>query len=323
MKTAEKKSFSQWMRSIRGQQILVTVVFMVIPIALLITFTYLPLFKMAQFSFYNMKYIGTRTYIGFQNYIDVFTRDDIFQALKLSLFYLVAAIVQMALALMLAAIVTSGLRGTAFFKGAVFFPYLVCGIAVGFIFKFFFTHGFVLDTLLTHIGFQLNSLPYWLKDTSVNNSMLAATSVWRYMGQNMVLFIGAMMSVDNDVYEAAVIDGANAWQKFWSITMPGIKTMVVLNLILSISGSISAFEPPYVITNGAFGTGTYFVIMDRIAHVNQKVGLASAMAVVLMFIIAFVTILQKLASHFLLDEDETGRTFHERRIAKKRSQSAQ
>lgn len=311
------------MRSIRGQQILVTVVFMVIPIALLITFTYLPLFKMAQFSFYNMKYIGTRTYIGFQNYIDVFTRDDIFQALKLSLFYLVAAIVQMALALMLAAIVTSGLRGTAFFKGAVFFPYLVCGIAVGFIFKFFFTHGFVLDTLLTHIGFQLNSLPYWLKDTSVNNSMLAATSVWRYMGQNMVLFIGAMMSVDNDVYEAAVIDGANAWQKFWSITMPGIKTMVVLNLILSISGSISAFEPPYVITNGAFGTGTYFVIMDRIAHVNQKVGLASAMAVVLMFIIAFVTILQKLASHFLLDEDETGRTFHERRIAKKRSQSAQ
>lgn len=177
--------------------------------------------------------------------------------------------------------------------------------------------------MLTTIGFNLNNLPYWLKDTSVNNIALAGTSVWRYLGQNMVLFIGAMMSVDSEIYEAAEIDGANAWQKFWAVTMPGIKTMIVLNLILSISGSLSAFEPPYVITNGAFGTGTYFVIMDRIAHTNQKVGLASAMAVVLMGMIIIVTVIQKLASRFLLDEDETGRTFRERRAAKKRSHAVQ
>ncbi|MCH3971362.1 MAG: sugar ABC transporter permease [Oscillospiraceae bacterium] len=310
------------LRSIRGQQRLVTVLFMIVPLFLLILFTYLPFAKMIQFSFFNMKYTGTRRFIGWQNYISVFTRSDIFPALKLSLFYMAGAVIQMALALFFATMLTGKLKGGAFFKGALFFPYLICGIAVGYIFKFFFTHGFVLDTLLTSVGFKLQNLPYWLKDTRINNIMLAGTSVWRYLGQNMIMFIGAMMSVDEDVYEAAMIDGANAWQKFWSITMPGIKTMVVLNLILSISGSLSAFEPPYVITNGTFGTGTYFVVMDRIAHVNLKVGLASAMAVVLMILIILVTVLQKVVSHLMLDEDETGHTYRERRAEKKR-QAAQ
>ena len=78
----------------------------------------------------------------------------------------------------------------------------------------------------------------------------------------------------------------------------------MLNLILSISGSLSAFEPPYVITNGTMGTGTYFVIMNRIAHENQKVGLASAMAVVLLGIIVLCTIGQKLFFKYVLKEGE-------------------
>ena len=104
----------------------------------------------------------------------------------------------------------------------MFFPYLVCGIAVGFIFKFFYTRGFVLDTVLQWCGFKLDSLPYWLKDTSINNISVAATSVWRYMGQNMVLFIGAIMSVDSSLYEAAAIDGANGWAKFRYVIHPSI-----------------------------------------------------------------------------------------------------
>ena len=86
----------------------------------------------------------------------------------------------------------------------------------------------------------------------------------------------------------------NKFQQFKYIILPSIKTIFVLNVILSISGSLSAFEPPYVITDGANGTGTYFVVMHDIAHTQQKVGLASAMAVVLLGIIFLVTIFQKL-----------------------------
>ena len=78
-----------------------------------------------------------------------------------------------------------------------------------------------------------------------------------------------------------------------------------MNVILSITGSLSAFEPPYVITSGANGTGTYFVIMNEIAHVTQKVGLASAMAVVLLIIIFICTILQKLFFKYAFREADT------------------
>ena len=105
-------------------------------------------------------------------------------------------------------------KASGVFKGFMFFPYLVCGIAVGFIFKFFYTRGFVLDTVLQWCGFELDNLPYWLRDTKINNFSVAATSIWRYMGQNMVLFIGAIMSVDSSLYEAAAIDGASGWDKF-------------------------------------------------------------------------------------------------------------
>lgn len=283
-----RKSLKQWLRSMRGQQILVTLVFLFVPLLLLITFTYLPFFKMVQFSFFNMRYIGRRTFVGLQNYIDVFTRDDIFHALTLSLYYMAGSVIQMALALLFATLLSFKTKGSKFFRGALYFPCLICGISVGFIFKFFFTHGFVLDTLLSWVGFNVDTLPYWLRDESINNIVLVACSLWKYMGQNIVMFIGAIALVDPTLYKAAEIDGANSWHRFKDIILPSISTIVVLNLIISVSGALSAFEMPYVVTGGGFNTSTYFVIMDKIAHTDQKAGLASAMAVVLLALIIFL-----------------------------------
>jgi multiple sugar transport system permease protein len=239
-------------------------------------------------------------------------------SLRLSFYYLAASFVQLSLALFFACILSFKLRGRNFFKGVIFFPFLVCGIAIGFMFKFFFTHGFVLDTVLGWLGVNKEILPYWLRDTRVNNAMLAATSVWRYLGQNMVLFIGAISSIDPTLYEAADIDGASGWHKFRHIMLPGIRPIVVLNLILAISGSISAFEPPFVITDGTFGTSTFFVTMNRLAHTNQRVGLASAMAMILMLVIILVTLLQRFISRMFFEEDENGYTPGERRARRKR-----
>ncbi len=296
-KAKQKFNLVKWAKSRKGQQTIIIIAFMIIPLLLLFLFTYLPFAEMVKFSFYKMKYstpIEKRQFVGFDNYIDVFKRDDCFRALKLSLYYMGGSLVQLALALYLATILSFKTKAGNLFKGVMFFPYLVSGIAIGFIFKFFYTRGFVFDTVLQWCGFQLDNLPYWLKDQRVNNVSLVATSVWRYFGQNMVLFIGAIMSVDKEMYEAAELDGANKFQQFRHIILPSIKTIVTLNVILSITGSLSAFEPPYVITSGGNGTGTYFVIMNEIAHVSQKVGLASAMAVVLLLIIFAATILQQL-----------------------------
>lgn len=315
----KENRFFKWMRSRKGQRFFVITLFMLVPLVLLFVFTYLPFGEMVKFSFYKMKYTGKRTFVGWKNYIDVFKRDDCFSALKLSLYYMGGAILQLVLALYFATLLSFKVKGGNFFKGAIFFPYLINGIAIGFIFRFFYTRGFVFDTVLQWCGFDLENLPYWLKDTRVNNISLVATSLWRYMGQNMVLFIGAIMSVDNDLYEAANLDGANKFKQFIYIILPSIRTIVMLNLILSITGSLSAFEPAYVITKGANGTATYFVVMDELAHVTQKVGLASAMAVVLLGIILAATGLQKLFFKFVFrsaeDEDKNAGKRREKKLA--------
>lgn len=316
----EKKPFNlvKWAKSREGQKAIIIAAFITIPLLLLFVFTYLPFGEMVKFSFYKMKYatpVEKRQFVGWQNYIDVFKRKDCFSALKLSLYYMVGALLQLAIALYLATILSFKTKCSGLFKGLMFFPYLISGIAIGFIFKFFYTRGYVFDTVLQWCGFELDNLPYWLKDQRINNISLVATSVWRYFGQNMVLFIGAIMSVDKEMYEAAELDGANGFQQFIHIILPSIRTIVTLNVILSITGSLSAFEPPYVITSGANGTGTYFVIMNEIAHVSQKVGLASAMAVVLLLIIFAATIAQKLIMKYLFrNANETDEIKHKKRV---------
>lgn len=323
---SEAGSFRKWITGRKVQQVLIVVGFSLIPVALLLIFTYIPFGEMVKFSFYKMKYttpVENRQFVRWKNYLDVFRRKDCFGALKLSVFYIVGALIQLVIALYLATILSFKVKGGNFFKGVMFFPYLISGIAIGFIFKFFFTRGFVLDTVLQWCGFNLKNLPYWLRDQRINNWSLVSTSVWRYFGQNMVLFIGAIMSVDSELYEAASLDGANKLQQFRYIILPSIKTIVTLNIILSITGSLSAFEPPYVITDGANGTGTYFVIMNRIAHTSQKVGLASAMAVVLLVIIFICTILQKLFFKYIFrDADSEDESYKAKRARLKAEKAA-
>ena len=299
--------FQMYKRSLSksAQKWLVIGAFIVIPLILLFTFTYLPFGEMVSYSFYKMKYIGEKTFVGLRNYKDLFARKDIFNALKLSLYYMGGSVVQLVIALLLATILSFKTKLGNFFKGVLFFPYLINGIAIGFIFKFFFTRGFVFDTVLSWLGIPLESLPYWLKTQGLNNVSLVGTSIWRYLGQNMVLFIGAIMSLDNSLYEAADLDGANKVQQFFHIILPSIKTIVTLNIILSITGSLSAFEPPFVITKGANGTGTYFIIMDQVAHTSLKVGLASAMAVFLLCLIFIATVLQKIFFKYVFRNADT------------------
>ncbi|MDO5575226.1 MAG: sugar ABC transporter permease [bacterium] len=306
------KGVKKWVKSRKGQQTVIIIAFLVVPLTLLILFTYFPFAEMIKFSFYKMKYAtppAKRQFVGLDNYIKVFQRDDCFRALKLCGFYITGAMVQLVIALYLATVLSFKTRGGNIFKGVMFFPFLISGIAIGYIFKFFYTRDFVFDTVLQWCRFQLDQLPYWLRDQKVNNWALAASSVWRYFGQNMVLFIGAIMSVDSEMYEAAELDGANKIQQFFHIILPSIKTIVTLNIILSITGSLSAFDPPFVITRGGNGTGTYFVIMSDIAHTDQKVGLACAMAIVLFLIIFVATIIQKAVLKYLFRnsnaDDET------------------
>ena len=132
----------KWFKSRKGQQTLIILAFMIIPLALLFIFTYLPFGEMVKFSFYKMKYttpVDKRVFVGLKNYAEVFRNKDIFASLKLSLYYMAGSIVQLALALYLATILSFKTKGGNFFKGLMFFPYLISGIAIYFEGKGFIT----------------------------------------------------------------------------------------------------------------------------------------------------------------------------------------
>ena len=272
----------------------VAVTFLAVPIILLMLFTYVPFIDMVRYSFYKWNGTSpTMKFIGLKNYIQIFTRSEYLMVFKTSIYYFVGSIVQIIVALYFAVVLTAKIRGASFFKGVIFFPYLINGVAIGFIFMYFFRQAGTLDTILMALGVPQSKIPLWLGNPKIINISLTGVSVWRYLGQNMVMFAGAIQSINGDLYEAASIDGASRWQQFKYITFPGIKRIISLNLILAVKGAISVFEIPKIMTDGANGSSTFVLKTLDTAFTIHKVGLASAMGVVLLAFIMIVTFIQK------------------------------
>ena len=294
MEEKKKNALVEFFSRREVQKWVIVILFLIIPIALLVVFTYLPLFDMVGYSFF--KWNGTskqKTWIGLNNYIEVFTRPEYLKVLKTSIYYFIGSIVQIILALFFATILNYKIKGRNFFKGVIFFPSLLNGVAIGLIFLLFYKGGGTLDSVLTMLGIPQQALPLWLGDVALVNISLVFVSVWRYMGQNMVMFNGAIQSVNTELLEAASLDGANKWQQFWYIILPNIKTIVSLNLILAVKGAISVYEIPMIMTNGANQSATFVMKTLDTAFTSRKIGLASAMGVVLLVFIMIVTFIQK------------------------------
>ncbi|MFE9681256.1 carbohydrate ABC transporter permease [Streptomyces sp. NPDC006285] len=266
--------------------------FLAAPLALLLTFTYVPVANMVAYSFTDWDGVSPELgYTGAGNYVELFTRPELFEVFFVSGYYLAASAVQIVVALYFATVLSFDVRFRNFFKGVLFFPYLINGVAIGFVFLYFFQDGGTLDSVLSLLG--VHSDHAWLGTPVSANVSLAGVSVWRYLGLNFVLFLGAIQSIPGELYEAAELDGANRWHQFRYIIAPGIRPVLSLTVILSISGSLSAFEVPFIMTGGATGTETFVIQTVKLAFQFNKTGLASAAAVVLLLIILAVTWVQR------------------------------
>ncbi len=184
-----------------------------------------------------------------------------------------------------------------------YLPYFISiVVVVAILFDFCKSEG-VLTLLAKKFGWSggaLISSPKWFR------TLYIGSNLWQHLGYNSIIFISALAAIDPQLYEAATIDGANRWQQFKAIILPGIKTVFMLNLILSITGSLSAFEPAYVVGSmGANGTATFFIKIHQMAHVSQKVGQACAMAMVLMALILLFTAAQRLFFRYVMKDSES------------------
>ncbi|MFV0429380.1 MAG: carbohydrate ABC transporter permease [Arachnia sp.] len=288
----------------RLRQRLAPYVFLLVPLTLLIVLTYIPVVNMFYYSLTDWDGLDkTKNLVGLDNYLAVFTDPDNLRVFFVSLYYFAGSFVQMGLALYFATILSFNVRFKNMWKGVLFFPYLINGVAIGLIFLNFVQPGGGLDATLTALGLE-EFIRQWTGDPDVINFTLATVSVWRYMGLNLVMFLGAIASIPGEIYEAAAIDGANRWNQFRHIILPSIRSILGLSFILAISGALSVFEIPYVMTNGGNGSETFVIRTVKMAFENGKVGLASAMAVILLVVVLLVTWLQRT----LVPEEEVNLT---------------
>jgi multiple sugar transport system permease protein len=234
----------------RGWRRLTPWLYLAVPLAFLLTFTYAPVVNLFLYSLTKWDgFSPEKQFVGQANYVRLFTRADLFQVFFVSLYYLAAGVVQMVLALYFATVLSFNTRFRNFFKGVLFFPYLINGVAIGFVFLYFFQPGGTLDSVLRLFGVHGQHL--WLGDPGIVNWSLASVSLWRFTGLNFVLFLGAIQSIPGEIYEAAAIDGANRWHQVRHLILPGIRPVIGLSAILVVSGSLSVFEIPYIMTAGA------------------------------------------------------------------------
>lgn len=279
----------------KAQKWIMICAFLIVPVTLLIIFTYVPTISTFWYSLHEWNGISPKKFIWLDNYITIFTEPEYFKTLINSIYYFLGSLLQIMLGFIFAALLSFGLKFKNFFKGALFFPYLINGVAVGLIFVFFFRTDGLLNSGLGLFSDSFKDA-LWLERKYINNIMLASVSVWRYMGFNLVMFIGAIQSIPQDIYEAAEIDGANSFHIMIKIILPMIKNIIALNMILAVKGAVSVFEVPYIMTGGSFSTSTFVIetINLGLKNTRRQVGLASALSFVLFVIILVITLLQRL-----------------------------
>src|SRR5690606_5258880 len=182
---------------------------------LLCLLTYYPAVRLVLYSFTDWDGINTPDWIGWSNYKDVFTNPDMFGVFVNQIPYVIIGVVQNLVAILFAVILNSKLRGRNVFRTLLFLPFIMNAVAVAFMFQYVFdtTNG-SLNIFLDFIG--LSSLQQsWLGNPSLVNFSLASIGFWRFMGYNMVIYLGALQALPGDMYEAARIDGANRLQTLW------------------------------------------------------------------------------------------------------------
>lgn len=246
------------------------------------------------FTNYNtLSYSGH--FVGLENFIHISRQVSGFPQALLRTFIYSALLIPLVFffSLMLAVITSSDLIvGKNFLRMIFYWPWILSPAIIGISWRWFLDYDVgLINMFLERMGIAPQA---WLFDRRLAFLSIIVVGVWNISGYFMVMFNAALTSIPNEVYEAAALDGANRWTRFWKITFPLLKPTAVLVLVLSTILAVRSFEVIYVLTSGGPGTATTLVVQQiyETAFDERKLGLASAMSLVLFGILMLLSIIQ-------------------------------
>lgn len=233
-------------------------------------------------------------FIGIGNYTQLFNDDLFYKAVFNTIYYVgVSVPLGVILAFLMAIALNQKLNGQTWFRTIFYLPSVVSGIAVALLWGWLLNADFGLfNFLLSKIGIVG---PKWLFSTTWAMPSIIMMSLWG-VGGSMVVFLAGLQGIPEHLYEAAELDGAGEWGKFWNVTIPMISPVIFFNMIVTIIGAFQIFDQVYIMTNGRGGpanaTLVYVLYLYRNGFEYFKMGYASALAVVLFIIILGITAFQ-------------------------------
>ena len=265
---------------------------MTVPAAILVAiFLYWPFLQGAFYSLTNSQGYGTWDFIGLKNFIAMFSDSRVGNAY---IFTIVMAVVitigQNFLGLFLAVLLNSKIAFKNGFRAIFFVPYTLAVLVIGYVFKYIFM------VPIPEIGQALGI--DWLSTSLLTNPdlawfQIAFLSIWQGVAYSTLLYLAGLQTIDTEVYEAADIDGVNAWQKFWQITFPLIGPFFTINMVLSLKNALSMFDQVIALTGGGPDSKTetvsYLIFQNGLGNGEYAYQMANAVTFfIVLAILAFI-----------------------------------
>ncbi|MCY6369519.1 carbohydrate ABC transporter permease [Clostridium ganghwense] len=274
----------------------------VIPILLLMAvWFYYPVVRSFIYSLHDINFLNPdrAKFVGFDNYVKLLHNKDFLNSLKVSfLLTFIAVPVQTILALVIATLLNSIKKFRGVYRTLYYLPYITSTIAVTTVFMYLFVEKKGIATrIMTFFGMKDVS---WYADVNLALPFLIILCVWTYVGFYVVVYLSGLQSIPNEIYEAARVDGANVFQRFWYVTVPMLKPTTFLVVTSGIIYTMQIFDQPYAIARGsnpggpAGATTGMIIYFYQQAFIYNKAGYGSAAAFIIFLIIITFTIIQKL-----------------------------
>jgi len=271
--------------AVGGAPLIVPYLFLSPYLVIFVLFMLIPTVAAVAISFMHWDILGTPEWIGLDNYRQIFADPLFIQAIVNTFYFVVlTAIPMVVLGLLFAVLLDQKLKGTALVRTVVFLPYVVMVSTVGILWSWLFDKGTgLINYYLGLLGLDAIA---WLKDIHWSMPALAITTIWWTVNTNMIIFLAALQDIPEEIHDAARVDGAGAFQRFWYITLPLLRPAMALVTALTIINGWRVFGQAYVMTQGGPEAST-FVIVQYIyltAFQNFEMGPAAAAGVILLLL---------------------------------------
>ncbi len=255
-----------------------------------ILWTLVPMASSFYYSFTQYDLLTPPRWLGLNNYTNLITDKDFHLVVRNTMWWvLISAPMGVISAFLMAALLNTKIVGRSFFRAIFFFPSIVPSIVIATVFLFLLNIQYgAINGALKAIGLQtipFLSNPDWAKPT------LLIIHMWA-QGGAMVIFLASLQDVPREMLEAATVDGANTWHKFWNITIPMVSPVILFNTIMAFIGGFQNFDLPWLLTQGGPNRATEFfsLFLYRNAFIYLRMGKASALAWVLFLVIVVFTV---------------------------------